>query len=120
MSKFSQPTIEELYQNGSGIQTDTSWYAFRDDANRQYPGWEDGYADWCLQNIGYVPVRLMNVGENNQWGYPPGPACVQALPGALPPDLKQWQIGALNDCVPYEAVCGATAALKAVKDAIKP
>lgn len=118
MRDFSKPTTEELYESAFKIQDDVSWYVFRDDAVRQQGSdWEKNYPQWCLDNKGYVPIRLLNLGNPNQWGYDPGPTCVRELP-ALPPNLKQWQIGALNDCISYEAVCGATAALNKVKEAL--
>jgi hypothetical protein len=112
------PTIDELYESAFGITDDVSWYVFRDDAVRQQgSSWEQGYEAWCIDNKGYVPIRLHNLGSPNQWNYPPGPACVQSLP-ALPPDLKQWQISYMNACVPYELIVGATAAINKLKEAI--
>jgi len=118
MGWFSDPTIDELYESAFNITDDVSWYVFRDDAVRQYGSdWEKNYEAWCIDNHGYVPIRLENLGPDNQWDYPPGPACVQSLP-ALPPDLQQWQISYLNQCVPYDVVCVATATLNTVKAAL--
>ena len=117
MNWFSDPTIEELYEEAFGISSDVAWYAFRDDAVRQYGSdWEAGYEPWCIETHGYVPIRLHNLGDPNTWSYPPGPACVQSLP-ALPPYLSHVQIAYLNACVPYEFVAGATAAINKMREA---
>jgi hypothetical protein len=121
MSQFSQPTKEELWEAAFGIPDDVSWYVLRDDAVRQFGSdWENGYEMYCTQTHGYVPIRIHNVGDPNQWGYAPGPQCVRDnLAGkALPPDVKQWQIAQINACVPFDMIVGATAALNKVKTAL--
>jgi len=118
MSQFSTPTAENLYENAVKLPDDVSWYVCRDGAQAIYGSdWERGYETYCIEHLGYVPIRIHNLGDPNQWGYAPGPQCVRDnLAGkALPPEVHQWQIAQLNKCVPFDVVVVETATLNKVK-----
>lgn len=107
--RLRPPTDEETYVAAIGITDDVSFYTYRDNAGGS--AWEQNYQAWCNDSIGFVPIRIKNLGADNIWGYPPGPACCQNLP-PTPPGLSQAQIEALNACVPFELVVIAGEAAK--------
>ena len=108
------PTQLETYLAAGGIHDDVSFYVYRD---AQTAGWEQNYEAWAIEVFGEVPHRLHTLGDPNQWGYPPGPTCVQGLP-PMPPVLLQAQIDALNACVPFEVVVAATMSAKETLKAV--
>ena len=104
-----KPTEEELIEQAYLIQDDVSFYVFRDDAVRQgYGQIEQNFEAYCKkQPLGYVPHRVRNVAPNNIWGYPDdthpaGVQCVVDNPQPLPPGLAEFQIDAINACVPVQ------------------
>ena len=121
----TKPTEDEMYQEGFEIQDDISFAAFATEADKQYSEWYEGYPAWCQEHKGYVPLRIHNLGPDNiyigtPYELPPGPPCCwpENL-GAVPPDLPQWQIAMINDCVPQEAIMIVAATLNAAKDAFR-
>ena len=116
------PTKLQLIQNALAIQDDVSYYVFRDGATATYPGFEMVFDSLCTWVWGYPRPRVHNLGVPNKWGYPAGPECNQGTNlGALPPNLTEGQINALNTrtknadgkCVPtLEAVVALGEAAK--------
>lgn len=107
----TKPTEQELVESAYGIQDDVSFYVFRDDAVRQgYGNFEASYEAYCKQQpLGTVPHRVRNVAPDNIWQYPDdthpaGVPCVLNNPQPLPLGLEQWQIDAINACVPVQTV----------------
>ena len=125
------PTTAEFLLGALSIQDDVSWYNFRDAAVRQgYSDFEADYQEMCT-NFGFEedgavegksPMRVHNVGPNNQWGYPAGIECTFGL--VWSGHLLQPQIEALNRCVPLEVVLVAGGVfketLKQVAEKVKP
>lgn len=101
------PTNQELLLGAVQIQNDVDWYTWRDSAVRQgYADFESDYEQLCVEAFGFVPKRIHNLGTNNIWNYPPGPACCwPENMGPLPPGpFTQPQIDALNACAPVNSV----------------
>ena len=126
------PTHSEFLLSALGTQDDVSWYNIRDAAVRQgYSNFEADYESMCAK-FGYTtpgaaikgegPLRIHNLGDPNQWGYPAGIPCTYGL--VFSGYLFQEQIKALNNCVPLNTVLAAGEAvkqtLKAVGEKLKP
>lgn len=111
---WNNPTELDAFRGLFGCQDDNSYYASVKGFAQYVGDVQRNYEQKCVEMFGRIPLRVQNLTQQNAdnynntgcFGAQAGPQCVQDnLAGkALNPNLSQFQIYCLNDCMDPDIV----------------